>query len=271
MTSHCLALSSSAVFSLTSGNPGIPDYYTAFLTHLHSQLPDTHAILAASHAGGDPHLPVPATPLNLTEQVTAKVELVDTLRSSLNAWAKHTSSPEPTFAISAHSVGTWMTVEVMKRVRDQVNAAYLLFPTLAWIGQSYNGRKMWPVFRWPLLYILPYLTYLFAYIAPYTALHHGSKALISSFGTLSHVLALARDEMTTMGAPDLPFFKSQALLPSGEGVHSIWSAKNGDGWVGKEGPMIQEALGEDRVVEVHAPHAFVLCKLLQIVELWSKC
>lgn len=203
-------------------------------------------------------MPAPATPLVLADQVAAKVEFVDTLRASLNAWAAATSSPQPKFALSAHSIGTWMTVEVMKRAKDQVDAAYLLFPTLGWIGESYNGRMMWPVFRWPLRVIIPYLAYLAAFIAPYTALHHGSKALVSSYETLRHVLTLAADEMK-MGAPDMPFFKAQGLLPDGEGVYSIWSAGTGDKWVGREGPMIQEALGKDRVFELKAPHAFVLC------------
>lgn len=129
---------------LTAGNPGIPDYYTPFLNALHAQLPDTHALMCTSHVGGDPSMPAPPRPLNLREQVDAKIELVSALRASLEAWAREeasASAERPDVVIGAHSVGAWMTCEVAKAL--DVSATYLLFPTLGWIANSYNGWKLW--------------------------------------------------------------------------------------------------------------------------------
>lgn len=89
-------------------------------------------------------MPAPRRPLNLREQVDAKIELVSTLRSSLEAWAREEGvRPEdkPDVVIGAHSVGAWMTCEVAKAL--DVSATYLLFPTLGWIANSYNGWKLW--------------------------------------------------------------------------------------------------------------------------------
>lgn len=124
------------------GNPGLPDYYHKFLHNLYDQLPDSYAIITTSHVGGDPSVDAPEEPLNIYQQTTTKVEFVEALQTSLGHWAKEHRADEPKLSISAHSMGTWMTVELLKRVKG-IHAAYLLFPTLGWISNSYNGWKLW--------------------------------------------------------------------------------------------------------------------------------
>jgi hypothetical protein len=126
---------------LTPGNPGVLDYYTPFVELLRESIPDGHAILCTSHVGGDMRIAGPAEPLGLMENLDTKVECAAALRDSLSAWAAETRAPIPKLSVMGHSIGAWLCVEVMKRVR--IDAAYLLFPTLGWIANSWNGWKLW--------------------------------------------------------------------------------------------------------------------------------
>lgn len=149
------------------GNPGLLNYYLPFLHHLHGLLPPTHAILSTSHIGHSPSLPAPPTPLDLPQQLEAKVELVSALRSTLDAWhvqtildsrseASDSPGPSPSRAadigagpspprldLMGHSVGAWMLCEVMKRLPKDVGRGFMLFPTVGWISESWNGRTLW--------------------------------------------------------------------------------------------------------------------------------
>lgn len=130
------------------GNPGLLNYYIPFLNHLHGLLPASHAILSTSHIGHSPHLAAPKQSLDLLSQLEAKVELTRCLRTSLDRWAEEETKGEggtqkPRLNLMGHSVGAWMACEVMKKLPEEVDAGLLLFPTLAWIADSWNGRTMW--------------------------------------------------------------------------------------------------------------------------------
>jgi pimeloyl-ACP methyl ester carboxylesterase len=238
------------------GNPGCPEYYTPFLTMLHARLPDSHAVLCTSHVGGEPSIAAPDQPLDLRQQVDAKVELVSALRASLEAWPRK-SGEAPQLVVAAHSVGSWMTCELAKVI--DIPTSYLLFPTLGWIANTYHGWTMWPLFHRPLRPLLPWISYLTRPLLPFVTLPAASYDLLRSPATIKNALHLAHSEMAIIREPDEKWFRAQSKLPAGKGVHSIWSAGNIDGWVGSEGPMIQGWLGEDRVVELEGVrHAFCL-------------
>ena len=120
-----------------SGNPGVLEYYTSFLLHLRTLVP--HGILATSHIGHDATLSAPTTPLTLNEQLESKVELVEALLKRQNG---RTSDEKPSLVLMGHSVGAWMFCEVMKRV-EGAQAGILLFPSLGWIADTWNGRSVW--------------------------------------------------------------------------------------------------------------------------------
>ena len=42
-----------------------------------------------------------------------------------------------------HSVGSWLLCQVMKREPEAVEAGYMLFPTIGWIEDTWNGRTLW--------------------------------------------------------------------------------------------------------------------------------
>jgi dienelactone hydrolase len=127
-----------------TGNPGSLDYYTKFMHYIQDQLPDSHALLALSHVGADPRLPPPEDgPLDLPQHLATKVDFIQSLKQSLGEWARETdnNAPQPKVALVGHSVGAWLTVEIMKRV--DIEAGYLMFPTLGWIADTHNGWKLW--------------------------------------------------------------------------------------------------------------------------------
>jgi hypothetical protein len=125
------------------GNPGLIDYYLPFLAHLYSLLPPTHAILCASHIGHESHLP--SQPVELGGLLVTKIELVEALRSSLDAWDANDGRTK--VVLVGHSLGGWLVCEIMKRLntsdKEVVHAGHLLFPSLGWMAKTWNGRVMW--------------------------------------------------------------------------------------------------------------------------------
>lgn len=65
---------------------------------------------------------------------------------------------------------------------------------------------------------------------------------------------------------DTEWFKAQGADQAGEneGLFGVWTKGNGDGWVGKDGPLVQECLGGEISGRVKVldgvPHAFCLSK-----------
>ena len=125
------------------GNPGLLDYYIPFLNHLSARLPPTHAILSTSHVGHTPELAAPAVPLELAAQLDAKLDMVKDLRAFLNTWSSEAQGSKPELCLMGHSVGSWFMCEIMKRHPADIHAGYLLFPTVGWIADSWNGWKLW--------------------------------------------------------------------------------------------------------------------------------
>lgn len=65
---------------------------------------------------------------------------------------------------------------------------------------------------------------------------------------------------------DTDWFKTQGTdqTEEREGLFGVWTGGNGDGWVGKDGPLVQECLGGESSERVKildgVPHAFCLSK-----------
>ncbi|CAD6573681.1 MAG: hypothetical protein TREMPRED_000889 [Tremellales sp. Tagirdzhanova-0007] len=223
------------------GNPGLLDYYVPFLNHLHSLLPSTHAILSASHIGHSPSLPAPSDPLDLQAQLEAKIELVRAIRVALDTWGQ---GPRSRFALMGHSVGSWLLCEVMKREpQGEIDAGYMLFPTLGWLADTWNGRTLWPIFQRPLLPLIPYLSALLNPILPFTTFPPTTRSLLRSSAVVRHCLGLGKSEMDHIKEPDLEWIRSQRLDERSRGLFALYAQGNLDGWVGKEGVMTRECLG----------------------------
>ncbi|ORY32510.1 hypothetical protein BCR39DRAFT_374879 [Naematelia encephala] len=251
------------------GNPGSLGYYPPFLNHLHDLLPPTHALLAMSHVGHSPSLAAPQVPLTLDEQIDTKIEVVQAIRSTLDELAidEHLETGQalksPRLALMGHSVGAYILTRVIKSLNgDGIHAGYMLFPTVGWISQSWNGKTLFPIFHQPLRSLLPVLSHLIRPILPLTTFPQTTLDLLYSPRTIQHTLALAKSEMETIRQPDLPWFKTNVHKDPTRGLFGVWSGGNLDGWVGREGAMVRECLGGEwggrvRVLD-GVPHAFCL-------------
>lgn len=95
------------------GNPGLPNYYTPFLSLLHSILsPTATRIYALGHLGHtksneNKNLNSIA---NLNEQVMNQIELLDELTTEFNIEAGKEGSCK--LVTVAHSIGSWISLEV---------------------------------------------------------------------------------------------------------------------------------------------------------------
>lgn len=72
------------------------------------------------------------------------MELVRALRADIDTWAQQDGHDQrPTLALMGHSVGSWFLTEIKKRLSAEVDVGYMLFPTVGWIADSWNGRTLW--------------------------------------------------------------------------------------------------------------------------------
>jgi hypothetical protein len=119
-----------------------------------------------------------------------------------------------------------------------------------------------PMFQRPVRTLLPILSPFLRPVLPFTTFPPTTLSLLRSSETIRHCLELSRSEMDHIKEPDLEWFTAQGQLEIGKGLHGAWSAGNLDGWVGREGPMVQQCLGgvtSDRVNMLEGvPHAFCL-------------
>lgn len=94
--------------------------------------------------------------------------------------------------------------------------------------------------------------------------------MIGSSNIVRSVLTMATSEMKVIRSPDLEWYKAQAQKPRANGVYGVWSGGSLDGWVGKEGPMIRDVLGEKRSTVLDGvPHAFVLSECSKVTDCWN--
>ncbi|KAK4685057.1 hypothetical protein P7C73_g5101, partial [Tremellales sp. Uapishka_1] len=245
------------------GNPGLLNYYHLFLNQLYSLLPPSHAILATSHIGQSPSVSsVPVEPLDLPAHLACKIELVDALNSEFDRTSENGLKTK--ICLMGHSVGAWLSCEVLKQRPDAVHAGYLLFPTLGWIADSWNGRLMWPIFQRPVRPLLSLVSPLLRPILPFTTFPDTTLSLLRSPSIIKHVLAMAKSEMDVIRAPDTEWFSAQSGKDdSTRGLFGLWAGGSLDGWVGKDGAIVRDALGgEGERVKVldGVPHAFCMAE-----------
>ncbi|WWC61774.1 uncharacterized protein I303_104359 [Kwoniella dejecticola CBS 10117] len=254
------------------GNPGLLGYYPPFLNHLHSLLPPSYALLATSHIGHSTRIASPKEPLDLPQQLESKIELVKSLTKYLDGWAKENGRSHhalPKISLMGHSVGAWLSCEIMKKLNTDpqpenwpIQRGFLLFPTLGWISNTWNGWTLWPIFHRPVKPLLPLLSPLLRPLLPYISLPPTSLSLVRSPEVIKHVLHLSKSEMQLIRDPDIDWHRSQNIEDKQQGLFGVWAGGNLDGWVGKDGPLVQEALGGlggGRVKTLEGvPHAFCL-------------
>ncbi|KAI0080372.1 hypothetical protein K474DRAFT_1590061 [Panus rudis PR-1116 ss-1] len=254
---------SSSILVFIPGNPGLVDFYTPFLTAVYDKSHHSLPILARAHLGHTPHLdghrPYSASAhTRLEAQLNSIVELIDTLQSCYK-----------NIILVGHSVGSWLVLQALRFRPQVVSSVFLLFPTIAYIGSTPNGRKLSWLFRPPLPRIVSHtsvltrllplrlISYLFAEwpLAQVLVL----RDLLHSPFSIYASLTMADDEMKTIREPDEDLLKHYS-----DRIHLYFAQK--DDWVGDNEGELLRALEQhwENVKIIHGqadiPHAFCISK-----------
>lgn len=276
------------------GNPGLVDYYIPFLLKLQSTIPPHFALLAHSHIGHSPSLAHPPIPLNLNEQIEAKVEFVRCLQAELNEArrAEETEARPVRLGFIGHSVGSEIIVQTMRHLersnRDvenlsgsaavfdmsfDITASFLLFPTVSHIAETPNGRSLRPIFNPPLIQLLPLLCIM---IQPLIWTLRTALSILPSsmsFPGLGSIYVPNATTLSFLSSPqtvksvlhlarsEMSTIKAPDLDWYRQQRKRIWSYwGEPDGWVGTQGDGVKKVLREgkgegERVEEEHEEHA----------------
>ncbi|XP_030347002.1 lipid droplet-associated hydrolase isoform X1 [Strigops habroptila] len=156
-------------------NPGLAGYYRTFIQALYCGLNQQYPVWVVSHAG---HCKPPSG-MEMIEDTDIK-ELEDVF--GLNGQVEHklnflkkNVSKDIKLVLIAHSIGCYITLEMMKRASElQVLRSVLLFPTIERMAQSPQGKLMTP-----LLCKLRYILYMPVYLLSF--LPEGAKASLVRF------------------------------------------------------------------------------------------
>jgi hypothetical protein len=133
------------------------DFYIPFLSSIYEKLISTNvAILARAHLDHAPqileHSGCPPSH-GLTIQIESSIEILDSII--------YNYTEKTRIVVIGHSVGAWISLQVrnlsltnlvplgltqviklLKARSNQVIAVFLLFPTISYIGDTPNGKKL---------------------------------------------------------------------------------------------------------------------------------
>jgi len=256
------------VLLFVPGNPGLVDFYIPYLSALQRRYGSPASnqkalkltIIAKAHCGHSPALFASGRIQNLREtrtslhaQIDSVAQIYDAIRqyySPSSTDSVHDSGPRRTRIILAgHSVGAWIALQLLKR-RPDVDALFLLFPTISNIGGTPNGRMLSWLFNSPFPAIISRLSpvthlvsdgvlqYLFQ---PWpTSQIAVLRSLISSPSTIRSTLSMAHEEMSLIKPLDESSSDRHLLAQFADRMYFYFAEK--DNWVGKEREVIVKVL-----------------------------
>ncbi|ORY78849.1 hypothetical protein BCR35DRAFT_291724 [Leucosporidium creatinivorum] len=233
----------SLILLFIPGNPGLPHYYTSFLSSLQAALPPPlaarTAIYALGHLG---HSPAHArwkrgdSAPGLKEQVEDKVAFLDEMKEK---WDVGVGEGQTKLVLLGHSIGAWVCCETLKQRSTLISQSIHLFPTISHMALTPNGRVLWPLFSsfvsLPVGIATGALSYLptrpLTKLVSLLAAQSGHPAevttsLVSSPATVRAALSMAAEEMKEVTTLD------EGLLKEfGERMWWYWARDGLDGWV----------------------------------------
>ncbi|KAK7680572.1 hypothetical protein QCA50_016354 [Cerrena zonata] len=263
LSSHALwwpssTSSTSVLLIFIPGNPGLADFYTPFLNDIHEKSDGSLPIIARAHLGHTPHIDhneayVDRASVGLASQIESIIELIDASKTIYDK-----------LVLVGHSVGSWLVLQALKARPEAVNSVFLLFPTIANIGDTPNGRKLSWLFHHPFPKIISYLS-ICAGLLPLgvvsylykdwpTPQVHVLRSLLKSPSAVYASLSMADEEMKTIKEADVDL-----LTTFGDRIH-LYFAEN-DNWVGEQKDLLLKMFDErHRVVhgDSDIPHAFCI-------------
>lgn len=262
------------------GNPGLSGYYRVFVESLLEESGKTMNVFAVSHAGHDQ--PVPGQQgetgrdgrdwFSLAEQVEHHISVIHELVPTGHK-----------LVLVGHSLGSWMITRILPQLADyQVIKVVHLFPALAQLATSPNGRALSPYFnkyQWVvhfllfLLLVIPtcVLDFIISRYFKRTPERHRShmigatKHLLSN-SVMRNCMCLAHEEMSTIVELD-----TDALQANNAKTSYICARK--DKWFPMERVRELKERVPDADVEIvtEIEHAFVLEKSEEVASMvWHR-
>ena len=150
--------SSSTLIFFITGNPGLIEYYTIYLSTLQRLLQPTakaqscHIHLYGQSLAGfsDDLTSAVFRPYSLEEQIQ---RLEKTLEQVVTNTSREDGKRYDNIILIGHSVGAYMVLEIIQRIRlslsqVEITAGILLFPTITHIAKSPSGITISKLFKW---------------------------------------------------------------------------------------------------------------------------
>ncbi|KIY62641.1 hypothetical protein CYLTODRAFT_404291 [Cylindrobasidium torrendii FP15055 ss-10] len=245
----------STVLFFVPGNPGLIEFYLDFLTDIQTKSGlDSLAVLAHAHLGHTPNLPF--TRCDFAVQVDNAVEAFDALSAAY---------PNAKIISLSHSMGSWISVELLKQRADKLAGIILLTPTIRHIVDTPNGRRLsWLFYPFPRTvvtqlahvgHLLP--DALLRLTNPSFPAHQLAviRRLIASPSAVHACLVTSHDEMKMIKDLD------ETILNDNADILRMFFA-DVDGWVGKHREEIIGAVKVMSPESIHlaedVPHAFCI-------------
>ncbi|KAH8099378.1 hypothetical protein BXZ70DRAFT_974301 [Cristinia sonorae] len=249
----------STIIIMVPGNPGLAHFYAPFLTAVHDKcngvLPIVACGLVGHTSGIDDKRPFDdPSSVCLSAQVEHLVDLVDAAGSIYN-----------NIVIMGHSIGSWLSLQLLKARPNLVGYTFLLFPTIAHIASTPAGQTLSWLFRPPLPRLISMTACALRFIPgsvlaslfpdwplPQVMVLH---SLIGSPSAVYSTLTMAHDEMKTLKEPDVPLLRAFSKR-----IHLYFAPE--DRWVGEQKALLLKELELYDVKVTHGPddipHAFVI-------------
>ncbi|KAG2075090.1 hypothetical protein BDR04DRAFT_1091931 [Suillus decipiens] len=261
-----LGVSPSTILLFIPGNPGIIDFYHPFLTAIHNQdRSGTLAILSHSHIGHDPAVedlePASRASSNyaLPFQIQNSLRIFDVLSIYFGVNTRT--------VIVAHSVGSWVALQVLKLRSAAVSGVFFLCPTIINIACTPNGRLLSQLFRPPFprivsqiaqaLRLMPLTIFCWLFSKYPISQARVLQSFLLSPSSIFAAMTMAHDEMLSIRELDVATLNTYR--------HQIWVYfAEHDDWVDKGREVILQVFRPDRttvkVVHGHRdiPHAFCI-------------
>ena len=147
------SLSSKSIV-IIPGNPGLGGFYIPFAHELYNLFNENISILIISQAG---HSPPDKKCFTLNEQIEHKLIAIENL---LPKSANHR------LILIGHSIGSYMVLQMLDQLKDRLDRAFFLFPTIERMKESSAGQRFvrwYPIF----LYLLPFLCLITQILCPF--------------------------------------------------------------------------------------------------------
>lgn len=252
-----------------TGNPGLPGFYTQFMSTIHQNIDSNIPVWVIGHAGHDdpPQSSILQVPLlqdnedkfNLKGQIKHKIDFIETY---VPKGVK--------IHLIGHSIGAWMILELLKipEINERIQKCYMLFPTLEKMVESPNGKRF-TNFCIPflkvillllrLLYKIPlfikiFIIYVYFWFSSIPNFYIGTAVKYSKPAVIERAIFLANDEMATVRNLDIPQIKNNIKLLK-------FYFGTTDGWVpiSYYNNLKEKVPNADAILDnKHIEHAFVL-------------